>query len=67
MATRALDASLAGCTKEEFCDGFPTIGESHREVLHHVYLQAQEALRTNTLVRKREYIPRKNTNVCQQR
>ena len=50
-ASRALDSSLAACTPDDFCDGFTTLGATHRETLQHVYLQAQACLRENTTVR----------------
>ena len=50
VARRALDDSLAGCSVEEFCDGF-SVEESLRPVLAHVYTQAQAKLRENSLVR----------------
>lgn len=48
VAARALDESLAGCSPDEFCDGFG-LGDAHRGVLCHVYEQAQACVRANTL------------------
>ena len=48
VAARALDESIAGCTEDEFCDGFG-LDAKHRPLLQHVFAQAQHCLRENSL------------------
>lgn len=50
VATRALDESLAGCSAEEFCDGF-ALDPVHRPMLQALHAQATAQLRENSLVR----------------
>ena len=51
VAVRALDESLAGCSPDDFVQGFPSLSTTHQEVLQHVYSQAQRVMRENTAVR----------------
>ena len=51
VAVRALDESLAGCSPDDFVEGFPSLSATHREVLQHVYSEAQSVMRENTAVR----------------
>ena len=48
LATRTVDESLSSA--DDFCDGFATLGESHRGVLQHIHEQAQGCLRENATV-----------------
>ena len=48
--SRGLDASLAACTADDFCDSFATLGASNRDDLRSLYLQAQAQARENATV-----------------
>ena len=49
VARRAVDESLAGCSVDDFCDGF-SVEPQQLPVLKHIYKQVQSKLRENSLV-----------------
>mmetsp|Transcript_26050 Transcript_26050/g.59159 ORF Transcript_26050/g.59159 Transcript_26050/m.59159 type:complete len:177 (-) Transcript_26050:1022-1552(-) len=48
VARLAVNESLAGCSVQDFCDGF-NLEPQHRHIVEHIYLQAQSKLRENSL------------------
>lgn len=48
VSGRALEASLAGCSVDEFCDGF-AVDPQHRPALEHAYKEAVAEMRGNVL------------------
>ena len=48
VAGRALEASLAGCSLDDFCDGF-ALDAQHRPLLEQVYKEAVGEMRGNVL------------------
>ena len=57
-AARAVDESL--CSPDEFCDGFTTLGGSHRAALQEVYQYTARELRENAVVRGARGRPRRD-------
>ena len=51
VAMRALDETAAGCTPDEFVEGFPSLSSTHGDILRHVCVEAQGQLRQNAMVR----------------